>query len=215
LKNELGGDLIDDGLAGLGGASRLVEMTLGGEGRHAFVPQNQANVGSGFAEGFGKGLHLLGGGAFGAVHVFGQTEDDGVDLLLFEDLLEAREGAGAGFEGFEGMGEHPQFIGEGEAEAGITGVDSEGARHGWKGLEVSGVGTGGGESIRGKGCEDKKRAPSQGAAELVQGTFFDRLRAASDRLCRGRGREGLDYLAAWTWVGEPWPSSTWSSWMDQ
>lgn len=110
LKNDLSGYLVDDGAALFGVASGFVEGALGGDSAQAFVPEDHAGGGNLRAERVGERLDFLGGRALGAIHILGESEHDGIHGALADDGGDALEGFGVRGDGFEGMGEHAEFV---------------------------------------------------------------------------------------------------------
>jgi hypothetical protein len=77
LKDDLGGDLIDDGFLISGVSAGLLEGSLRGDGGEAFVPRNDLQWREG-SEFFDKLLRLGRGGAVGSIHISWHSNNDGL-----------------------------------------------------------------------------------------------------------------------------------------
>ncbi len=127
LEDDLGGGLVDDGALLVGFAAGFLEGALGGDGGEAFVDGDDFAADGG-AEFFDEGGHFLGGGAVGAVHVAGESDDDEADFPGLDDLADAADGRRRFHDdGLERMGEEVEFVAEREADSGVAVVDAEGA----------------------------------------------------------------------------------------
>jgi hypothetical protein len=126
LKDQRGGDLIDQGFVLFAGVAGLVEDVVSLAGGQALVPQMNGQAGEGSELG-GKGLSFSSARAFVAGQVQRVADDDAGDR---ESAGEARDGSenvarsAAGFERHDGLGGEAEFVGDSDADA--FGADVEG-----------------------------------------------------------------------------------------
>jgi len=112
--------------------ARFPELASGLDGGQSFIDQFDRESGRGLHF-FGEGLRLLRALAEGAVHVFGESDDDIGNALLSNDGFKGLEEFVFGFRGDEGKraGKHPHFIAQGDPDplrAVIQGHDSHWGR---------------------------------------------------------------------------------------
>ncbi len=128
LKDEHGGDLIDDSIAADGGVADVVEMAMGLGGGEALVPEVH-DEGELCAELFGEGLRLGGLRALVAGHVE-RVADDGFQHMVFAedagDGLHVRAAMGA-VEREEGLRGEAERVGEGDADPAVADVEGDDA----------------------------------------------------------------------------------------
>ena len=81
----------------------------------------------------GEFARLVGGGSVGAAHVAGQADDDGLDFLPRDhpgDVLDRV--ARFRLHGFQRVGEHAEFVREGEPDARFANINAKDTGHGRK-----------------------------------------------------------------------------------
>jgi hypothetical protein len=143
LEKQDSGDLIDDGCAiepplaieagraagGSGSMAGQIEEGVGVMGGQALVEEMVREGGVGFFEGLGKGLGFGCLGARGAVGVEGVADEKGFNLVLADEPGDGLEvGAeGSAVECKEGLGGEAERVCDGETDAAIADVQSEGA----------------------------------------------------------------------------------------
>ena len=125
LKNDLGGDLIDDGFLISGVSAGLLKRSLRGDGGKAFVPRNdlQCREGSEFLD---ELLCLGRGGAVGAIHISWHANNDGGDSPAGGELEDSGDRiAFGGGNGFEWVGEHSEVVAGRHTDACISKIYAE------------------------------------------------------------------------------------------
>lgn len=128
LQEDGGGHLVDFPFAVFVADVGGVEGAVGLGGGEAFVPGFDGEVKLGL-EGGDEVADFGGGGAVGAVHVAGHADEDETGGFFAEDFLEAADDGGEGFGGdeFERVGEHAEFVADGDADADGAVVEGEDA----------------------------------------------------------------------------------------
>lgn len=111
LQNEDRGHLVDDGLAGAGGAGDSIEMPMGLGRAEPFVPQMDGDAQFGL-EGGRKILGGKGAWAGCARHVQGESNDDGGAPITADDAGERAQviAAVGASQGQQRLGGEAQFI---------------------------------------------------------------------------------------------------------
>jgi hypothetical protein len=126
IENLDGGGLIDDLFLPAGLAAGLPELGGGLAGGQGFIDKNQGQRRQAGAQQGGEGPHLFRGGSRAAVHAQGQPEHQGADAAELgqpRDPLNRIEPDPV--DGFNRVGEDPEVIGGGNADAGLAVIDPE------------------------------------------------------------------------------------------
>ncbi len=118
--------MVDEGLLFFGVFAGLVEFFGGADGGEAFVEVGEGDGVELLAELLAELADFGRGGAFGAIHAEGEAEDDGLDFTLGDEFKDAGDDlGGAAVDGFDGVRADTEFIGRGDADAGVSVVDGE------------------------------------------------------------------------------------------